>query len=1238
MTMNALTKTESTTGFHKEAERLALIHEILADGDIYPGVQIAPRVYAFLSRNKDGTFRATLNDFSHPDGITRSFDAHISEEGKVISGSLRVDYNLSRLRDVICARKVGASKEEILRRGVSSDDFTQGNAKLLVPVSDLAQGEINQLQVRNASVRDIIISALSEKIDEHILKLGIVQPTIPVGPIRKGLLSKIAELTLRMAEYDEYYPRMDSLPLSFSDYDITSSKFSLASSRISDICNQAETLVDTLIHSPSSESAQFQVEKLGLRRIFSNIAEEVSILNQLVVWKFRPAEEYVPQLGDQIHEVGRARVFLTHPEITNNTSLVAYTATVADRDFDGLGCYFSEHALVFIDPANQIIHRGPGAWLDVENHVQEKDSYHLGNRLHKVSPDGALERAEVISDSGLLLVYSGGLPQRVERLPETILSGRKTLGEEGLFHAPPIETPVLLQQRIHSTIINSHLMEQGAGALNSAIPTAPIQETSKPEPGLESLCRKIRTAEFPIFIRVCGTLRDRNFDGPLEPRWIKKVDGFLTNGGDVVALANICWCTTPEKLESEDFVDAVASRKYPLLHKDTAQYSEGMRAYLTGRKEIFGEKGRAHPMHPARLGLRIEESHRSIPKERRLTTGYPIEQDKKSLLKLGALLKKYGCLPVLICYGGKDEDIEEISAAIQAGWQVLLLKGTSRWNLTLENATERVIQQVEEIRGKEPTAHPNVHILPREWGLISATLTQLGREAAAKMDEVVAPAPHTTSTNPFMNSIREWATTIETGLAVQAQRVIDALLEESTKDSPTSERKQYKEVAKIQRSLRKLHTHMEWFLRACQSETIFAKFGVDRGVITSDGAQANFEGVREFITASLPRSQGRSSILRRLSSVERALKSNYAKLSSVTHYPEYPTSYETSMKNRDIVRICEIMEMVNYGLDGLPGALHGFTYGDMSRDRFADFIHKNCAFHTIRVNGEIAGFFLDGPAEFMERFSPTVRAQSDRTGTTGKVIAIALDPRYSDRVPLMYEKLINSVITHQMRGRATQLLARVHPRNIRGMSAHMTRGGFYLSSVADEQVGDLRFISMLLDLEEVIRTGIKPFDAKDRDRALRRSISVYLEQLEGRTDETSTWIDSYMNRSQRYEESKDFIDLLEWRLGGWKEKFENLKLAIQNRDAEAITKATEELKFWITDDDLQIRPDSFDILRDLLDGIILSVYESTVDSEFLHNSLSQLKNELLIAMGSPTLLSVYKKEMERAVERVFGKE
>jgi hypothetical protein len=1238
MTMNAPSKTYSAQATQKHADRLALLHEILAEGDIYPGVKIAPRVYAFLSRNKDGTFRATLNDFSHPDNLSRSYEAQISVEGKLVGGSLRVDYFLSRLRDVLNGRKAGVSEEIILDRGLGPDDFIQGEPKILTPSREQVHRELNQLEVEHTSVRDTITSALSDKIDAYVLNLGIVQPTVPVGPIRKGLLSKMEELTLRMAEYDECYPRMDSLPLSFAEYEAKSRRFVLASNRIAEICTQAESLVDTLINPTTSESSSLQTEKLALRRIFSHISEEVSLLNQLVVWKFRPAEGYVPQSGDQIHEVGRARVFLTHPESTNNTTSMAYTATVADRDFEGLGCYFSEHALVFIDPTNQIIHRGPGAWLDVEDHFQEKDSYHLGNRLLKVSSDGAFERAEVISDSGLLLVYSEGLPQRVERLPDTILSRRKTLAEEGLFHAPPLETPVLLQQRIIATLQHSNLPEQRARAASTALLTSPIQETSEPEPGLETLCRKIRTAELPIFIRVCGTLRDRNFDGPLEPRWIKQVDGFLTHGGDVVALANICWCTTPEKLESEDFVEAVASRKYPLLHKDTAQYTEGMSAYLTGRKEIFGEKGRAHPMHPTRLGLRIEESHRSIPKERRLTTGHPIEQDKKSLLKLGALLKKYGCPPVLICYGGKDEDIEEISAAIQAGWQVLLLKGTSRWNLTLENATERVIQQIEEVRGKESTAHPNVHILPREWDVISATLTHLGREAAVKMDEVVAPAPHTTSTNPFMNSIREWATTIETDLAVHAQKVVDALLEESTKDIPSPEMKQYKEVAKIQRSLRKLHTHIEWFLRACQSETIFAKFGVDRGLITPDGAQANFDGVREFISASLPRSHGRSSILRRLSSVERALKSNYAKLSSVSHDPEYPTSFETSMKNRDIVRICEIMEMVNYGLDGLPGALHGFTYGDMSRDRFADFIQKNCAFHTIRVNGEIAGFFLDGPAEFMERFSPTVRAQSDRTGTTGKVIAIALDPRYSDTVPLMYEKLINSVITHQMRGRATQLLARVHPRNIRGMSAHMTRGGFYLSSVADEQVGDLRFISMYLDLEEVIRTGIKPFESKDRDRALRRSISVYLEQLEGRTNENYSWYDSYMDRTQRYRESKDFIDLLEWRLTVWEDKYEDLRLAIANRNTEKITNAAEALKFVLNDEDLQVRPDSFDLLRDVLDGIILSVYDSTTDVEYLNESLNQLKKELLIAIASPTLLSVYKKEMERAVKKVFEKE
>jgi hypothetical protein len=260
------------------------------------------------------------------------------------------------------------------------------------------------------------------------------------------------------------------------------------------------------------------------------------------------------------------------------------------------------------------------------------------------------------------------------------------------------------------------------------------------------------------------------------------------------------------------------------------------------------------------------------------------------------------------------------------------------------------------------------------------------------MQDSIVPEPSVVSTSPFMALVRGWSQDVETRLAVAAQRVSDALLEDRSAEESIDGKSRAGEFARIARSLRKIHTHMEWFLRPCQAQSMVAKIDTLASSISADGAQMGCNEVKEYLMKDLPGGEGRKTILGRLRSVHRSLTVISSRLDALKQEAKYPSSFETEMSNSDLLRVSEIMEMSNHGLTGLAGALHGFTYGDMSRDRFADFVKKGCAFHTVRINGEIGGFFLDAPPLFMERWKSNVSAQYDATGKTAPVMAIAVDP------------------------------------------------------------------------------------------------------------------------------------------------------------------------------------------------------------------------------------------------------
>jgi hypothetical protein len=504
-----------------------------------------------------------------------------------------------------------------------------GVGALVAPGGAESPNDLHQGEHKSSAHLQRLSELLVERVERTIGEIGIVHPSLPVGILRGGLCGRISKLRTAIAEYDEAYPKEAISPLTFDEYSVRSERLREAGREISEICTQAITLTEKLITPHGTESSAIESGKESLKILFSLVAQEVQQLNDQVVWRFRPTEGYTPVAGDQVHENKRALVFLDLPAALNKPGVSAYVASVFERNRDGLESARKSKYPVFIDAARQVIHRGPGAYLDDQNHYQENNDLFTGNRIFKISDEGVLERGEIVArDRGLsfILLCTNGVPSRIETIPDSLIREKRGLAGAGIFHAPPLGPETLLQERVLARLPSidealGQTIQNGAADESLQKTASALQESAPPLPGLEALCRTIRSAEFPIFVRVCGDLRDRNFDGPLEPRWIRNVDGLLLQGGDVLALANCCWMTTDRKPDLEEFTEAIAKGRYPLINRDTARYTDGIEAYFTGRKEIFGEGGRSHPMHPTRLGQLTQISHPSVPKSERLTVG-----------------------------------------------------------------------------------------------------------------------------------------------------------------------------------------------------------------------------------------------------------------------------------------------------------------------------------------------------------------------------------------------------------------------------------------------------------------------------------------------------------------------------------------------------------------------------------------------------------------------------------------
>jgi hypothetical protein len=1125
-----------------------------------------------------------------------------------------LDLFITELRTALKLQSVGLTRQ-------ASRDAEGGHANLdhelfamnsqRLPEFDTAQA--SQTCQRVEALRSYMRSEVSAQLD----KLGVSHLDIPLNVLQNALHTRIDQMMHAIEDIEQHLPtavtgrhRAFALPqahyiLSFEEYLLKKGVIDRELERVKSLAGDIPISLGAVSALKPEGLSALNLTLREIRGLFQKVCDEVETLLANLVWRFRPDQGYHPERGDQIHEAGRSRVLVSGAQATEVQGV--FRANTIERrvlEFE----YKTDDQLV-LDPAFQAIHRGGGVALDTSDEAVVSDALLVGSKLVRITPDGSRQRGEVLGSEGgmrTILWYTKGLPTNLQKLSFKDTAKPGALSQLGIFHE---------ERQAGAYSIKGHLLKHlSLGKTLSKAELEPLFEltdTSEPLAGLEGLLERIMTARLPIYVRVCGDVRDRNFDGPVEPRWIRQVDGFLATACDAVALVQTFYRMSEEE-SGDEFLDRVREEQGSFIGADSARLCESAHRFLSGHMQTHDSRDVPSPVHPKLLGQTVVEHHTTDGAV--LTRGEPVVQKIEDLLTLGTVLNKNGCSPVVVCFGGDARDAQEIAASINAGWDVVLVRNSASWDgLQHLDAADKAIARVEQARISDPSTFPKVHIIECDWNQLNSLLLQLGAESSQRMSEVILPTPQPRPTSEFIARLRDWCDALEQSLASDAQRVSDYVLEQRRRTSLPAERaNEQEQFALLCRSLRDFHNNLERFLKHCQAHSIYAD--EEKELAPFDGPRKDsFALMRGFLAEALRNPAFSNAALKMLDEIEQEYNLFHQRFSVDTCTPRHPSSFETSTTGLDLVRIAHIMEMSNYGLHGPAGPIHGFLYGDMSRDRFAEFVSLGARLHTVRIGGQIVGFFLDAAPAFLERYKPDISGKFDASGKTAIAIAIALDPRSGSVDPVIYEKVRNSAVLHQMRSTAVQIGGRVHPRNVRALSAHACRGGFQLSSVADEDVGPIRFVSMYMDLHEVQENGIPAETDTNRAEALERAFDVFFEEMRGRGTP------GVAEREALLVEGRDLLQLVRLRLALWtlyegsfKKEWPTLEIAQRKQFAAELLAALGERS-------CAIRPDSIDRISAAMDALLADPDDA--------EAVNALSVELSVALGQRRLLQAYEKAL-----------
>jgi hypothetical protein len=175
---------------------------------------------------------------------------------------------------------------------------------------------------------------------------------------------------------------------------------------------------------------------------------------------------------------------------------------------------------------------------------------------------------------------------------------------------------------------------------------------------------------------------------------------------------------------------------------------------------------------------------------------------------------------------------------------------------------------------------------------------------------------------------------------------------------------------------------------------------------------------------------------------------------------------------------------------------------------------------------------------------------------------------------------------------------------------------------------------MYLDLEEVLRKGFKPLNPTARDKALLAAVSVYAEELAGRKPHEE------VRSLDRFDEARRLLSLVENPATIWKHHFEKLKIAAEsinaeNRDSEELHERVDELKDALQQEADQVRSDNIDHVGRALEALVQISDEATPSNEKIFSAISAVRQELSIALCTPSLLKAYRRDVGHATNRMM---
>jgi hypothetical protein len=890
------------------------------------------------------------------------------------------------------------------------------------------------------------------------------------------------------------------------------------------------------------------------RRV-QQVADHLLAATEMVVSRnarsFEPSVSYVPQQGDILTIGGVDHLIFLQPGKCSPEKGLFEAKLLSIQAADDVVLTTERFALEQIET----VRRGGVAWLHLarNNDVQSwersaavwrgdgetelSEPVESGQRLSKLHEGTHLWRGEVLTQSSdgtsKILWWQGNEPMMLESAAPADCAQRHIIA-----HNNPGLRPHPIRRQFLQVDDALRLLGSKLAPHEGSLDGERTLEAGPAPGGLERLCSLVTNARLPIFVRVTGR-QHLEFDGPVEPSFIQSFDGFLSFTSDAAALS--------------------AQRAHA---KETLPPDLQALAHELVEYEQAERRGKPHEQ-AKRLEVQALGLDDFIEQDGLTSRERVYEHEAWQIEKLGETLEQYLCKPVLILSGESEHAQAELQTWLEKGWSIVAVTGGG-------DTADGLISEVAAARSRDPGAFPQVRIVENSSQKIGSALEELGLSAAFARDQSVGRKESPLySRNAFMRFVQTWSESVQCEAARAQIEISNQAVDRFDRSDANLSSSVFTGLA---RTLKSLASDIEELKSACLAVDI--EVGASSALPATTGSLAALrEELKSYISPHLENKKTPAWLR-----VREALDGVDARLGELLLHLPGPAgysniTYDESLNGRDLLRVSQLMEMARNDIEGPAGSLHGMMYGDMSPARFADFMRKGTALVAYRDRaGEILGFMLYANPVDAETIKPQMSARYGKHGNAALCIAIAVDPRSKEIDPLLYSKLTNALLLHQMRSDADIIAMRVHPRNLKALVPHMATAGFRTSSSADEMVDGMRFLSMYFDLAHMLDQGRPGRNAEARTDAVKRAWELFFGELEGREEAE--------NKGVIQERAARLLDLIEKRLEVW-----DLVDAMESGTVER-SEGLAQFASSLSQEELMLRPESVRTIEATLSRLI----------------------------------------------------